>query len=149
MNTTKSFTEREASVRARGIMYQCRMKFLRSRESAKQQHQNHHPLHYPTSSSSSLSVLSSGAGATALPCPVEKLIPPTELMTRAQSFRFAYVKHFPHNADGQIRRMMSLTKKEDPMVTKKRGEILERVRTAEMKMRERHQSSKRVGVGTG
>mmetsp|Transcript_26625 Transcript_26625/g.39222 ORF Transcript_26625/g.39222 Transcript_26625/m.39222 type:complete len:247 (+) Transcript_26625:194-934(+) len=126
-------TNEEACDYGRGIMYHCRMLYLRSEDDSRRgKRRNIGGIGESSSNSSSsnekpqFSFMSSAHE----PCPQERLIPPNEVMTRAQSFRYAYWKHNPPAAS--VPRMECLQKKEEPNVKKKREEIFSRIKTAEV-----------------
>lgn len=130
MYKESTHAEQESNVRARGIMYHSRMRFLRSRENIRQGESNQLSLAPYRKKPSHAEFLS-----PKIPCAGESLLPPSELMTRAKSFRMAYVNNNPKKEHARrIRRMSCLTKKEDPVICKRRMEILSRIRAAEASM---------------
>jgi len=132
-NVTKSKMDREASSHSRGIMYHSRMRFLKSREGGSRLEgivkRKSFNSDKENPSSKSRSVVPSNT-----PCSPESLLPPTELMTRPQAFRYACWKHQNETiipASRAIRKMSCLMKKHDPEVQKKRLEIFDRIQAAE------------------
>lgn len=108
---------------SRGIMYQSRMRYLKSRDGN-------------SSNSSSRTKIaerlpfSSLLGASRTPCVAEKLLPPMELMTRQRSLKRVYLEH--HSPMTQVKRMNFLEKKENPVLKRKRDAIFARIRAAEL-----------------
>ena len=84
--------------------------------------------------------------ASKRPCKEEKLLPPVELMTRTQAMKYAYYrKNKPTNF---IKPMAGLVRQEDERSVKRRGEILNRIRSAEALAAKREKENrKRIEEG--
>jgi len=75
------------------------------------------------------------------PCKEEKLLPPVELMTRTQAMKYAYYrKNKPANF---VKPMVGLVRKEDQRSVKRREEILDRIRAAEVKAAMRQKENRK------
>jgi len=113
MSMLKNQPEDWLSKESRGILYHCRMRYLKSRDG------NDRTIKAPLISS----------GRSPLPCPASRLLPPVELMTREHSLRHSYWKtHQPPS----LPKAEFLKRKEDPEAKKKRELIYARIRAAEV-----------------
>ena len=65
------------------------------------------------------------------PCKLETVLPPIELMTRPQSFRYACWKNNQANIKSRVRQLPNFLKKSDPAIENKHKEIFARIRAAE------------------
>lgn len=110
---------------SRSIMYQSRMKILKSRDGSSTRRAKLGERIMCENSFSSFFV----DRGTRKPCPEEKLLPPLQLMTRERSFRHLYLKYHPPKVHV---RMDFLQKREDPKFKKKREDIFARIRAAEI-----------------
>jgi len=81
-----------------------------------------------------------------VPCSAEKLVPPTELMTRPQALRFAY--HKDHGVSLNIKKMVSLQKKEDPEERERMDAILKHVHECEVREQLHDQQLREAGHTT-
>ena len=114
----------------RGIMYHSRMRYLASREGNRQITLRERGSGIVGDKSTSMQPKISLLGASHIPCSQERLVPPTELMTRERSFRHTYWKY--HKPKISFRNTDFLKKKENPIVKKKRDEIFARIKAAEI-----------------
>lgn len=101
------------SKESRGILYHCRMRYLKSRDG------NDRINKAPLISSS----------RSQIPCPAARLLPPVELMTREYSLRHSYWK--THKLP-TLPKADFLKRKEDPEVKKKRDLIYARIRATDI-----------------
>lgn len=108
---------------SKNIMYQSRMRILKSREGSGRRSKLGEKIISENSFSSSF--VDRG---TRKPCSAEKLLPPMQLMTKQQTFRHLYLKYHPPKV--QVR-VDFLTKKEDPILVKKREQIFAKIRASE------------------
>ena len=122
--------KQESGGTVRGIMYHSRMRYLTSREGNRQSTLRERGNGIVSDKSSSMQPKTSLLGASHIPCSQERLIPPTQLMTRERSFRHTYWKY--HKPKITFRNTDFLKKKEDPMVKNKRDEIFARIKAAEI-----------------
>lgn len=136
-----------------GIMYQSRMRYLKSRDGTYSGQSSSSKTRLSERGERSQLPFSSLLGAARTPCVAEKLLPPTELMTRERSLRRAYWKYHPPTV--QVKRMNFLERKEDPVLVRKRDVIFARIKAAELaseRLKREKESWKRVeqqrsGVG--
>ena len=101
------------SKESRGILYHCRMRYLKSRDG------NDRMIRAPLNTSN----------RSQAPCPAARLLPPPQLMTREYSLRHSYWK--THQLP-TLPKADFLKRKEDPEVKKKRDLIYARIRAAEV-----------------
>lgn len=114
--------EKKLKGQCRGIMYQSRMRYLKSCDSGRKSKQKR--------TIGESSTCSKGSSFSASHNFSEKLLPPIELMTRERSFRRLLWKHHPPTMT--VRKMDFLVKNEDPAVIKKRERIRSRIRAVEL-----------------
>mmetsp|Transcript_31292 Transcript_31292/g.93749 ORF Transcript_31292/g.93749 Transcript_31292/m.93749 type:complete len:235 (+) Transcript_31292:1554-2258(+) len=117
------------------IMYQARMRYLKSREGGRPRGSGHESKRANGESASEEK--STSITAAHEPCGPEKLVPPLELMTRSRALRYTYWRHHEPSLGGNIDRLHFRKKGEDPLVGKKREEIFARIRAAEVAAVER------------
>ena len=129
--------EKKVKGQCRGIMYQSRMRYLKSCDSGRKLKQKRNGALKNIGESSSGSNASSPSGASHSYS--EMLLPPIELMTRERSFRRLLWKHHPPTMT--VRKMDFLVKHEDPAILKKRERIRSRIRAAELAS-DRHRREK-------
>lgn len=110
---------------SKSIMYQSRMRILKSRDGGTGRRSKLGEKIICENSFSS-SFVDRG---TRKPCSAEKLLPPMQLMTKQRTFRHLYLKYHPPKV--QVR-VDFLQKKEDPKLVKKREQIFARIRASEM-----------------
>ena len=119
--------EKKLKGQCRGIMYQSRMRYLKSCESGKKSKEKKKEHTNDVWENSTGAKHSSHVKSNILS---EKLLPPIELMTRERSFRRLLWKHHPPTVG--VRKMDFLVKNEDPAVIKKRERIRSRIKAAEL-----------------
>jgi len=107
----KNQSEDWMSKESRGMLYHCRMRYLKSRDG--NDRMNKAPL------------MSSHRSQ----CPPARLLPPPQLQTREYSLRHSY---WMTNQLPTLPKAEFLKRKEDPEVKKKRDLIYARIRAAEM-----------------
>jgi len=114
---------------SRRIMYQSRMRYLKSRDGSSYDKSSRTKL-AERGERSQLPSFSSLLGASRTPCMADKLLPPMELMTRERSLRRVYWEN--HTPVTHVKRMNFLEKKENPVLKRKRDAIFARIRAAEL-----------------
>jgi hypothetical protein len=110
---------------SRCIMYQSRMRILKSRDGGSGRRAKLGEKILCENSFTTSSFVDRG---TRKPCSAEKLLPPIQLMTKERSFRHLYLKYHPPKVKV---RMDFLQKQEDPKLKRKREEIFARIQAAE------------------
>ena len=100
----------------RGILYQCRMQYLKSREGGNRSKTRR-------KESAQFSCLDERMH---VPCSSEILLPPNELMTRSKAFRHAFWRHHKEPTMKTVKKLEFGDKRNEKMY-KKRTEILSRI----------------------
>mmetsp|Transcript_2060 Transcript_2060/g.5933 ORF Transcript_2060/g.5933 Transcript_2060/m.5933 type:complete len:215 (+) Transcript_2060:1128-1772(+) len=113
---------------AESILYHARMRVLQSRKGSRRSYRQQ------GAGNTNTKITSPALPRLRQPVHKEKLVPPTEVLPRERSFRYAYLKH--HQPSG-IRRMPSLNHPPDAA----KEEIIERMRAAERAKKEQEARS--------
>ena len=115
----------------RGILYQCRMQYLKSREGGSRSKTRKKEYEMPQ-----FSCLDERMH---VPCSSEILLPPNELMTRSKAFRHAFWRHHKEPTMKTVKRLEFGQDKRNEQLAKKRKEILSRIEatTRESELRRR------------
>jgi len=166
MDSNYNHCSGERGLNSNGILYHSRMRYLKSRDGQlirssivrkkqeykkisheKKNNYTHH-VSFPSpavahkTQPQHLSILSKNKA-----CLPEKLLPPTELMSRSQAFRRACLTNLDTSPIKKIKKMKSLHRKVKPSILAKREEIYSKIRAAEIsaerirKEEEKRQSS--------
>ena len=146
---TKPIKHHEHKFNSRGIMYHSRMRYLKSREGNKKNKKLSFQYEGRTSFESwnqennlvyTQKAMLSATQQTSINidsykfidknkvCSPSKLLPPNELMSRSQAFRIACLKNLESSPMKKIRKIDSLSRKEDPRIINHRNDILSRIR---------------------
>ena len=125
MENNKRIGNNNGNKNSKSIMYQSRMRILKSRDGGTGRRSK---LGQKIMSENSFSSSFVDRG-TRKPCSSEKLLRPMQLMTKQQTFRHLYLKYHPPKVQFRVD---FLQKKEDPKLVKKREQIFARIRASEM-----------------